>query len=73
MGSIATRTGAAQNASDAATIVKESLDAQRSAISGVNIDEEAINLITFQRQYQASARFISAVDELTQTLLSIAR
>lgn len=70
---IATKTGAAQTAAGAAGAVKESLEAQRAAISGVNIDEEAINLLTYQRQYQASARFISTVDEMTQTLLSLIR
>ena len=71
--SIATQTDAAKTTTEAATTVKESLDAQRSAISGVNVDEEAINLITYQRQYQASARFISVVDDLTQTLLGLVR
>jgi flagellar hook-associated protein 1 len=69
--SIGTRTAAAHVASDAATIVKDNLESQRAAVSGVNIDEEAINLITFQRQYAASARFISVVDEMTQTLLAL--
>ena len=43
----------------------------RSAVSGVSVDEESINLLSFQRQYQASARFISAVGEITQTPLSL--
>lgn len=69
--SVAVRTNAAKTASDAAQVVRESLDAQRSAISGVSVDEEAINLLTYQRQYQASARYISVVDEMTQTLLQL--
>ncbi|MEC9373955.1 MAG: flagellar basal body rod C-terminal domain-containing protein, partial [Planctomycetota bacterium] len=56
---------------DAAGQVRESLSAQRAAISGVDIDEESINLLTYQRQYQASARFISTVDQLTQLLISL--
>lgn len=43
----------------------------RGAISGVSADEETLNLIQFQRQYQAAARFINIVDEMLQTLLSI--
>jgi flagellar hook-associated protein 1 FlgK len=70
---IAVKTGAARTASESATIVKQSLDAQKSAIAGVSMDEEAINLINYQRQYQASARFISVVDEMTQTLLGLVR
>ncbi len=58
-----------QGAADA--VVRENLENQRQAVSGVNADEEAINLLTYQRAYQGSARFISVVDELFQTLLSI--
>ncbi|MHC4910558.1 MAG: flagellar basal body rod C-terminal domain-containing protein [Planctomycetota bacterium] len=35
------------------------------------MDEEAINLITYQRQFQAAARFIQIIDEALETLLSI--
>ncbi|MDZ4686319.1 MAG: flagellar basal body rod C-terminal domain-containing protein, partial [Planctomycetaceae bacterium] len=61
----------AANRADATRLVRESLDAQRQSLSGVSIDEESINLLNFQRQYQGAARFISVVDEMTQTLLSI--
>jgi flagellar hook-associated protein 1 FlgK len=37
----------------------------------VSIDEESINLLNFQRQYQGAARFISVIDQLTQELLNI--
>ena len=49
----------------------ENLESQQQTISGVNADEEAINLLLYQRAYQGSARFISVVDELIQTLLSL--
>jgi flagellar hook-associated protein 1 FlgK len=52
-------------------MVRVSLQSQRDAISGVNIDEESIGLLDFQRQYQAAARVISTVDQMTQTLLSM--
>jgi len=68
IGSVASST---KSAAEAASVVRESLEAQQAAMSGVSIDEESINLLNFQRQYQASARLISVVDELTQTLLSL--
>jgi flagellar hook-associated protein 1 FlgK len=40
-------------------------------VSGVDADEETLNLIQFQRQYQAAARFINVVDEMLQTLIGI--
>ncbi|MCB9844891.1 MAG: flagellar hook-associated protein FlgK [Phycisphaeraceae bacterium] len=56
---------------DAASLVRQSLDSQRLAISGVSVDEESLNLLNFQRQYQGAARVITVADELLQTLLSI--
>ncbi len=56
---------------ESADVIVESLNAQREAVSGVSIDEEAINLLAFQRAYQGSARFLSVVDELMQTLLGL--
>jgi flagellar hook-associated protein 1 FlgK len=61
----------AQSRALAASVVTESLTAQRAAISGVSMDEEAVNLMNYQRQYQGAARLISVADELTQTLLSL--
>ena len=42
---------------------------QRQAVSGVSLDEEMTNLITFQRGYQASARTLTAMDEMLETLI----
>ena len=40
------------------------------SVSGVNLDEEAANLLRYQQAYQASARVISVADEIFQSLLS---
>jgi flagellar hook-associated protein 1 FlgK len=61
----------AANRADATRLVRESLDAQRQSLSGVSIDEESINLLNYQRQYQGAARFISVVDQMTQELLAL--
>lgn len=53
------------------TLVQQNLEAQQSAISGVNADEEAINLMTFQTTYQANARFLSVVNSMMDTLLNL--
>ncbi len=66
---IRSRTAIGQAASS--RLVRESLEAQRAAVSGVSLDEEAVNLLNFQRQYEAAARYINAVDELMQVLISI--
>ena len=68
---LAVKTDAASLAVQSSTLVRQSLDAQIQSISGVSLDEEAINLLLFQRQFQAAARFIAVIDETIQTLLSI--
>ena len=62
---------AAKTRVEATKLVRESLENQRSAISGVSVDEESINLLQYQRQYQGAARFITVVDELFKTLLQL--
>ncbi len=47
------------------------LKTQRDSVSGVNLDEEASNLVIFQRAYQAAARVVTTADALYQTLLNM--
>lgn len=42
---------------------------QRQSVSGVSLDEEMTNLITYQRGYQASARTLTAMSEMLETLI----
>ncbi len=46
-----------------------SISDQRQSVSGVSLDEEMTNLITFQRGYQASARTLTAMSEMLETLI----
>lgn len=43
------------------------------SLSGVNLDEEAANLLRFQQSYAASAQVLSAARSIFDTLLSAAR
>lgn len=47
----------------------ENLKSLRDSFSGVNLDEEMANLISFQQSYNASARFISIQDRMLDTLI----
>ncbi len=47
--------------------------AQRDSVSGVSLDEEAINLLQYQKSFEAAARFIKIADEMTQMILSLAQ
>ncbi len=73
MSQIAVSSSSAQSADDAAEVILDSLTAQRESISGVNLDEEAVSLISYQRAYEGAARFMRVVDEMLQTLLGLIR
>jgi flagellar hook-associated protein 1 FlgK len=45
------------------------LENQRDAAAGVSLDEEAVNLIRYQKAFEASARFIQTVNEMTDVLV----
>ena len=68
---IAQDSATAQSISDGAQTFESSLRGQQLAISGVNLDEEAIKMISYQRAYQASAKFIAAIAELFEVLVNI--
>ncbi len=53
----------------AAQTLRQQAESAHQSISGVNLDEEAANLIKFQQAYQASAQVISVTSGLFQSLL----
>jgi len=54
------------------SVLKQAEDAQQS-MSGVNLDEEAANLLRYQQAYQASGKMIEIASKLFDTLLSLGR
>jgi flagellar hook-associated protein 1 FlgK len=68
---VALSSQSASAAADGFRSFQQALEGQHLAISGVNIDEEAVRMIEYQRVYQASARVISTVNELLDTLLNL--
>ncbi|MDH4194187.1 MAG: flagellar hook-associated protein FlgK [Nitrospirota bacterium] len=67
--------GSATQESELALISKnleaDQLTALRESVSGVSLDEELTNLLSFQRSFEASARMITVADELMQTILAM--
>jgi flagellar hook-associated protein 1 FlgK len=49
----------------------EQLKNQRDANFGVNMDEDAVNLIKYQKAYQASAKYATVLDTLSGDVLNI--
>jgi len=60
---------AAVNGDAQKALLNQAIEA-REAVSGVNLDEEAANLLKYQQAYQASAQVISVVNSLFQTLFN---
>ena len=60
----------AQVGSEVQGRVLEQSQAEWSSVAGVNLDEEAADLVRFQQAYQAAARIISVADEIFQTLIN---
>jgi len=58
---------------DAASSLLDQSVARRESISGVNLDEEAANLIRYEQAYNASAQIISVAREIFDTLFSVVR
>ncbi len=44
---------------------------QRDSVSGVSLDEEAINLMQFQRSFEAATKFIRVLDSVTETAINL--
>ncbi len=61
----------AQAVADGLRVFEATLEGENQAFSAVNIDEEAIRMITLQRTFQASARFIQTITELLDTLINL--
>ncbi len=59
-----------QNFSATATNVLSSLAYARESISGVSLDEEGINLMAYQKSYQAAARYFTALDEAMDIVIN---
>jgi flagellar hook-associated protein 1 FlgK len=68
---IAGEAASAASTADSASTVRDALEAQRQAVSGVSIDEESLNLLDYQRLYQGSAKIVTVANEMTQTLLNL--
>ena len=61
----------ADRENSAQEILRDQIQTIRAQVSGVSIDEELVNLMRFQRGFEAASRLIKVTDEMLQTLLSL--
>ena len=70
VGNIGVSTQQAQVNRDAQSAILDQDVAAQDSVSGVNLDEEAANLLKYQQAYQAAAQLIRVADTLFQSLLN---
>ncbi len=70
---VGARTRQSEISSEALNLLVEQTRESRDSVSGVNLDEEAANLLRFQQSYSAAAQLINVADELFQTLIATFR
>ncbi|SHH20074.1 flagellar hook-associated protein FlgK [Tepidibacter thalassicus] len=51
-------------------VLVNQIDSTRQSVSGVSLDEEMANMVKFQHAYNASARMITAVDEMIDVIIN---
>ena len=68
---VGTAASNAQAESDASATSLQQLSDQRSALSGVSINEESVNLIRYQQAFEAAARVITTIDQLNEVALNM--
>ena len=73
IGNVGSATREAELLLNTTTLEFEQLKGLRESVSGVSLDEELTNLLSFQRSFEASARMITVADELFQTILTMGR
>jgi flagellar hook-associated protein 1 FlgK len=60
-----------QSLAEGFRVFEGTLEGQQQAVSGVSLDEEAIKMITLQRIYQASAKYIQTLAELLDLITTL--
>ena len=63
-GDIGARAAAAKTRSESAAAIQTEALARQSSVEGVNLDEELVNMTTYQQAFNASARMVQAAKEL---------
>lgn len=70
-GEIGGKASAAKTRSETASALAKEADSRRISAEGVNMDEELVNMTTFQQAYNASARLIQASKDMYDVLIGI--
>ena len=70
IGTVGIQTSQAQNGATAQQSVLNSAQSAQQSVSGVNLDQEAANMLQYEQAYQAAAQIIQTSSTLFNSLLS---
>jgi len=70
---VGNKTREVQVNADAGTVLLNQANASQQQVSGVNLDEEAANLVKYQQAYQAAGKAMQIASTLFESLLSLGR
>lgn len=70
---LADRGAGASDRLSAAQATLNQINQERQSLSGVNLDEEATNLITYQRAFEAAARVVTVTSDMLSTIVNLGR
>ena len=73
VGDFATAINEAETRLEDQVAIQDLLLRERNAVSGVSIDEEMTHLVKYQNAFEASARLVSVIDEMLQTVVNLGR
>jgi flagellar hook-associated protein 1 FlgK len=71
IGSVGTASAAAQQAQSTQDAVVTAVTNQQQSVSGVNYDQEVTDMMSYQQSYNASAKVLTTIDSLFDTLLNM--
>lgn len=69
---IANQTAVSEGALENQTAILLQLQRQRESVSGVSLDEEATDVVRFQKAFEASSRFFNVINQLADDILRMA-
>ena len=68
--SIATDTNFCNETKKTSNLILSSIDNQRESVMGVSLNEETVNLLRYQKAFDASSRFLTVLDEALDTIIN---
>ncbi len=71
LGKIGTLVSEAESGKKTIDVIAEQLESQRQSVIGVDTDEEAVNLIKFQKAFEAASRVVNMTNEILATIINL--